>query len=182
MQRKIMILYMYDGTYNESVIVDKSLTLQSENRETTIIDANGGNKGIDITADECVISGFTIRNCWNTGIDISPSSNSNIITDNIIHSVTGGSDTDGIEVTISSYNVISNNEIFDCDDEGIEIDGSSHNTVTKNTIYSVTGEAIDVRGSLYNYIANNTIYSNGNYGIRLGRSWSGEPVVWGVFT
>ncbi|KAF5433087.1 copper-binding protein (NosD) [Candidatus Methanophagaceae archaeon] len=36
-----------------------------------------------------------------------------------------------------------------------------------------------MRGSLYNYIANNTIYSNGNYGIRLGRSWSGEPVVWG---
>ncbi|KAF5433088.1 Right handed beta helix region [Candidatus Methanophagaceae archaeon] len=74
-----------------------------------------------------VFSGFTIRNCWNTGIDISPSSNSNTITDNIIHSVMGGSDTDGIEVTISSYNVISNNEIFDCDDEGIEKTG--HRTI-----------------------------------------------------
>ncbi|KAF5433089.1 Pectin methylesterase [Candidatus Methanophagaceae archaeon] len=39
-------IYVYDGTYNESVIVDKSLRLQGENRETTIIDACGGNKGI----------------------------------------------------------------------------------------------------------------------------------------
>ncbi len=122
-------IYVYPGTYNESVVVDKSLTLQGENREITIIDADGGNKGIEITANDCVISGFTIKNCLDTGIDISPSSNSNTITDNIVHSVTGGSDCDwdGIEVTISSYNVISNNEIFDCDDEGIEKTG--HRTI-----------------------------------------------------
>ena len=59
-------IFVYNGTYDESVVVDKSLTLQGENRETTIIDACGGNKGIEITADECVISGFTIRNCWDT--------------------------------------------------------------------------------------------------------------------
>ncbi|NOQ33077.1 MAG: hypothetical protein GQ567_02600 [Methanosarcinales archaeon] len=174
-------IYVYAGIYNECLIVCKSLILQGENREATIVDANGGNKGIEITANDCAISGFTIRNCLDTGIDISSSSNSNTITDNIIHSVTGGSncDWDGIEVTISSYNVISNNKIFDCDDEGIELDGSSYNIVINNTIYSNTEVGIDVRGSLHNYIANNTIYSNGEPGISLGRSWSTEPVVWG---
>jgi parallel beta-helix repeat protein len=58
-----------------------------------------------------------------------------MIANNTVHSIIGGSDCDGIEVTISSYNVISDNEIFDCDDEGIELDGSSHNTITNNTSF-----------------------------------------------
>ena len=172
-------IIVYGGIYYECLIIYKSLILQGENRETTIVDANGSSRGIEITADDCVISGFTIRNCWDTGIKLSSSSNGSTITNNIIHSIIGSSDTDGIEVTISSHNVISNNEIFDCDDEGIEFDGSSYNTVTNNTIHSITEDAIDVRGSSYNHIANNTIYSNGNHGISLGRSWDVEPVIWG---
>ena len=215
-------IIVYNGTYEENVVLEKSLTLQGEDRENTIIDNSSGN-GVQITADNCVIQGLTIRSCEDSGIAIYSSSNNiisnniitlngrhgikfrnssdntiinnsifsnddkgislhhhsnnNTIANNTVHSIIGGSDCDGIEVTISSYNVISDNEIFDCDDEGIELDGSSHNTITKNTIYSNTEVGIDVRGSLYNYIANNTIYLNGGNGIDLVRSWDTEPVV-----
>jgi parallel beta-helix repeat protein len=165
-------IYVYAGIYDECLIVYKSLMLQGENRETTIIDANGGNKGIEITANDCVISGFTIRNCWDTGIKPASSSNGSIITNNIIHSIIGSSDTDGIEVTISSHNIISNNEIFDCDDEGIEMDGSSHNTITFNDIYLNGGDGIKLKNSSNNTITNNNISLNDETGMDIEDSSS----------
>ncbi|CAD6495085.1 MAG: hypothetical protein EMLJLAPB_01175 [Candidatus Argoarchaeum ethanivorans] len=35
------MIFVHSGIYNETAIVDRSLTLQGENREATIIDANG---------------------------------------------------------------------------------------------------------------------------------------------
>jgi len=48
---------------NSLVITQNGLTLQGENKDTTIIDGgNSGNRVIIVEADNVVISGFTIRN------------------------------------------------------------------------------------------------------------------------
>ena len=160
-------IFVHSGMYNETVIVNRSLTLQGENRETTIIDANGGDRGIEITADDCVLSGFTIWKCWDTGIELS-SSNENMITNNVIHSMISGSDCDGIKLDESSHNVISNNKIFDCGGEGIETDWSSHNIIINNTVISC-GTGIELWNFDRSNITNNTVNSCSS-GIQIGYS------------
>lgn len=38
-------VFVYSGTYNENVVVDKTITLQGEDRNLTIIDSGGGGCG-----------------------------------------------------------------------------------------------------------------------------------------
>ena len=56
-------VYVRSGTYYEHVSIGKSLTLQGEDRETTIIDGGGSGKVVYVSSTNNVtISGFTIRN------------------------------------------------------------------------------------------------------------------------
>ena len=81
-------VFVYDDSspYYENVVVDKSINLIGEDRDTTVIDGNMSGDVVYIFADWVNISGLTIRNGgldWgDSGIDIS--SNSNTISDNII--------------------------------------------------------------------------------------------------
>jgi len=58
-------IYVRAGTYYENLIVDKSLTLEGENRDTTIIDGGGNGDVIRVAADYITITGFTITNSGN---------------------------------------------------------------------------------------------------------------------
>jgi len=55
-------IFVYNGTYFENVVVDKSLILTGEDRNTTIINGDGSRAGVSINAGNCVISGFTVKN------------------------------------------------------------------------------------------------------------------------
>ena len=50
------------GVYIENIIISKSLTLQGEDRETTIIDGGESGSVIHITASHVMVRGFTVRN------------------------------------------------------------------------------------------------------------------------
>ena len=52
------IIFVYSGTYNESVLVNKQIKLIGENRDNTIIAATG--YAINITANNVEILQFTI--------------------------------------------------------------------------------------------------------------------------
>jgi parallel beta-helix repeat protein len=54
-------IYVHAGTYVENLVVRKSLTLVGENRSTTVIDGDGSADIIRVSADGCMISGFTIQ-------------------------------------------------------------------------------------------------------------------------
>jgi len=75
-------IYVYNGTYCENIIANKSINLVGENKEITIVDGNNGKFVFNITADHVNVSGFTIRN-GSLGIKIFNTSD-NIITDNIV--------------------------------------------------------------------------------------------------
>lgn len=55
-------IYVFEGIYNESVIIEKSVTLIGENRDRTIIDASKDGTVILIEASNVVVKNFTIRN------------------------------------------------------------------------------------------------------------------------
>lgn len=65
-------VYVYSGNYDK-IKIDKSITLQGENKDTTIIDGNRARFVVDITADEVHFTGFRVINGW-IGIFVNSSS------------------------------------------------------------------------------------------------------------
>jgi len=55
-------LFVYNGIYNENVIIDKSLKINGENQVSTIIDGSGIGNVFEIISDNVIISNVTIRN------------------------------------------------------------------------------------------------------------------------
>ena len=173
------VIYVRAGTYYENVVINKTISLIGENKNTTIIDGNATGSPIHITANSVNISGFKIRNSkfeyLYAGIRIDNSSNNNI-TDNIIIN-----NLDGIFLTHSTNNTISNNIIVNNDWNGIhlkynsdynkisfnrisggregirvEVD-SDHNEFFQNELTNFEWIAIDLLGSSRNLIRENTL-------------------------
>ena len=72
-------IYVRAGTYNENVVVNKSVSLVGENRATTIIDVEGRwatpyYGAVQVIVNNVKISGFTIRNSPDAGIALLRSS------------------------------------------------------------------------------------------------------------
>ena len=64
-------VYVRAGTYFENVVVNKTVSLVGENRENTIIDGNGTYWGVmKVTADNTLVTGFTVKNSNRFGIQI----------------------------------------------------------------------------------------------------------------
>jgi len=146
--------------------VKKSISLQGENKVTTIIDGSNTSNGVDITANDVTVSGFTIQNCYNnekqnmtSGILLS--STHNIIIDNIF-----SQDLNGIS-NIRNYslpprtgwNTISHNQFTD-NNVGINFGNESNDTITANTI-SQSNIGIMLLGALNTNISFNFISENG---------------------
>jgi len=112
------------GTYSEHVSVYKSLNLQGEDRDTTIIDGGGSRNVVYITANWVNITGFTVRNGEN-GIRISYYSSGNIISGNNITNNYIGIGLESSENSISGNNITNNNY-------GIIFYSSSSNNVLRN--------------------------------------------------
>ncbi|MFH1100991.1 MAG: S8 family serine peptidase [Methanobacteriota archaeon] len=140
-------VFVYNGTYYEHIIIDESIDIIGQNKETTIIDGqNEQDNAVKITADWVNISGFTIQNTtYDSGF---PS---------IYYA---GIKIDNVEYNIIEGNIIKNN------DYGITIRCSSNNIVTKNIIKfnNMCGVYFDTFISnppiIENYIYHNNFYNN----------------------
>jgi parallel beta-helix repeat protein len=67
-------IFVRAGTYYENVIVDKSISLIGENRETTIIDANNEGTVVSVSKDNVKITGFNITNSGDFELGVTPPS------------------------------------------------------------------------------------------------------------
>ncbi|MEA1895631.1 MAG: S-layer protein domain-containing protein [Euryarchaeota archaeon] len=156
------------GTYCENVVVYKSLTLQGEDRTTTIIDGNGIETVVRIASDGTTITGFTIQNggrLWedkDAGIEIN--SDYNTLSENIITNSTRGILFGG-NFNIVSKNVIENNYAI-----GIHLDDSSNNTITENAVTNNSWDGINLHSSYNNTISENIVTHNIECGINLNPS------------
>jgi parallel beta-helix repeat protein len=167
-------VFVYSGTYHIggylNILINRSINLIGENRETTILD---GEKRpiklvevlgpiIDIRANGATVSGFTIKNSGDydiadSGIAIRGSYNNisgNIISNNncgiILFYPYGPVD----------YNIISDNIFVDNVEYGMVISGTQHTIVSDN---------------VFN---NNGVWLSGSYNTFLNNSVNGKPLIY----
>lgn len=154
-------IYVQSGTYYETLVVDKSITLIGAGKDITIIDCKDVSKAdhvdiVLITADNCTISGFKITNT-----DVS-------------------SDVIGIHIK-SSNNTISNNTIS-YTSQGVYITGDSkNNNVSLNNIIN-NQEGIALRLSDNNNISKNDLSLNSLCGISVESASHGNIISWNTFS
>ena len=184
-------VFVYDDSspYYENVVVDKSIQLVGENRESTVIDGSGSRDVVDIENDWVEIKGFTIRNSGSNhssrdagvkvrsnntdisnniiisnnryGIFLDSSSHDTTIFDNNISSNYNY----GISIYYSSYNTISYNVINSNNHDGIWLDFSHNNTISNNIITSNNLDGICLRSCNHNNIISGNDISHAETGI-----------------
>ena len=171
------------GTYNEQLIINKSIALQGVSRDNTFITGSGltGNL-ITIRANYVTITGFTINGASSTSVGIYFDNysfiniNNNLIKNNkdygisYIHSAPiiednniENNSSSGIKVAINGAGVIRNNSIVS-NLHGIRTYGDSCPEINGNNI-SNNNTGIFCRESATPIISYNTISNNTGYGI-----------------
>jgi parallel beta-helix repeat protein len=152
------------GPYYENVVMDKSLILQGEGRDTTIIDGSGRGDVVRVIANGCILSNFSIIGSGSSpycyGIKII--SNNNVISDNNVSFNSNG-------VSVSSFNNTLVNNIC-CNSSngiGIRLESSSHDNLLENNYASNNVYGIVVFNSSNNTLINNINILNVLEGILL---------------
>ncbi|UCF50489.1 MAG: PKD domain-containing protein [Thermoplasmatales archaeon] len=170
------IIYVHSGTYSETIIINKSITLTGEGSSTTTISGSGDHT-IKITSNNVSISGFKIQNTMGSyyclyldsisDCEISNnhvkngghgaylrSSNNNYIIDNIIEN-----NNVGIYFSNSDINSIQSNNIKSNNANGIFLNSQS----SGNTIY-LNDFSNNLDSNAKDYGSNNWDYNEeGNY-------------------
>jgi len=168
-------IFVYPGTYQESLIVETPLILIGENSTTTIIDGGGVGHVVTLTAGHSTISGFTITHSKMkfplAGVYIASDSNivSNcILTDNFY----------GMQLGYGTgYNLILNNTIFHNGRCGIYFNHSSNNRLIGNLVRDqpVNGFGL-FEFSNNNSIIGNTLMQNMYSGVNIRESYDNQVI------
>lgn len=183
-------VFVSSGTYEENLVVNKTISLIGEDAHNTIIDGSGLDHVVNVTAQGVTLTGFTIRNSHpdysgiylhalsdtttisgnnltnnNFGIWFQNSGNNNV-TANILSDNFGG-----VYMAHSRENLICRNIITKSTGSfGIRLEKSSNlNIITENTIINNTYTGIFLSSSEVNQIIGNLI-SNNQEGIMLSQS------------
>jgi parallel beta-helix repeat protein len=183
-----------DGTYIENVVVDKALTIKSENGfATTLVQAASTTADVfRVTAEAVTIDGFTVSGATSMGkagihlygysasgciiennlcagnsygIALDPAGSDNLITNNTCAS----NGRYGIELMNTVDNIIAGNTVCDHTQSsgyGLYLaDNADGNSVTENTCYS-NNYGIRVKNADSNTIFKNSVSGN-NYGLEI---------------
>jgi parallel beta-helix repeat protein len=172
-------IYVLSGTYQEKVIVNKTINLVGEDKINTIIDGmqQPGNV-IYLKASWVSVTGFTITQ-GEGGVHVFSGQNNtisgNLFVDNGFGVILEGSHENNvinnnmtsmmysIFLTSSTSNQIEGNAITNNGDDAIFLTSSSHNDLIDNEIYNNFDiDGIRLSSSNNNDILNNTIFSNIN--------------------
>jgi len=149
-------IFVSAGTYYETVVINKSINLHGEDRDTTIIDGNGSGDVVNITANWVSISGFTMRNSGidegeiNSCLSLYGSSYSNISYCTIVNNLCG--------IHLSSTN---NDIIYHCKISNnavgvIMLTSNNNSSIIDNIITNNTFIGVE----LYKYNENNIVSDN----------------------
>ena len=163
-------IFVYNGTYYENLVINKSLSLVGQDRDSTIINGQEAGLVVSITANNVNINGFTVQNSthgpppYNSGILIDHSSDNNISYNNV-----EGND-HGIYLLSSNDNVVSGNDVAFNTYHGIHLDDSRGNLVSGNNVLLNNNDGIYLHYSHENTIASNNASFNSFHGIYLFRS------------
>jgi len=175
-------IQVWEGTYEETIAIDKIVTIKGNGTTSTTIDGGGSDDVVTASAHHVNLSGFKIKNSKASGSGIY--SEKNYTTFEKLN-LTGNYY--GIYLKNSKKNTVKNNEVYANTKAGINLDFSNENLITenilkknedgiallfsfgneihKNTALDNTDDGIDIDpGSQYNKISNN-IASKNDFGI-----------------
>ncbi len=153
------IIYVQNGTYQESVAVTKRLILIGIGNP--VVDARENDSAIRIASGGTLLQGFHATNSSETGIEIA--SDDNIIIANLANR----NDYSGIGLDGACNNTIVGNILSNNNVSGIELDQSYGNTIKGNLERYSGDTGIELEKSNGNVIADNTVTDNDNDGIEL---------------
>ena len=157
---------VWEGTYYENVIVNKSVSLIGNGLKDTRID--GGRSQykdvVEIIADRVNISGFSIFNSYDSGINIR--SNNNTVSD-VICSDCGGY---GILVNYADNNTLINCECHTVGNVGIYLLRSDNNSLHNVNCHDNNIDGIRLYRSENNTITQASSCDNKQFGIWLDQS------------
>ena len=183
-------IFVQNGTYNERLIINKSINLIGASNENTIISYNLSNESgeidiIKIIAEKCKIEKLNIIDQSNSSeiIGINIDSSDNYIYNNHIQGTSRGlyigrdsinnnissnifkNNTYGIYVYVSYNNIIYNNNIVN-NFNGIRMVNSENNMAFNNNIKSNQQGILTCCGSGNNYIYSNNFIENNEWNAR----------------
>lgn len=182
-------IFVEDGTYIETLTINKAIQLIGENKNNTVIDGNHTQNIIRITVNKAKIANFTLQNSGfgYSGIYIYQASQCNI-TDIIMTNCYYGIQLYNCNKSTIQTSIISNcqygirlynsteNNILNItameNENGIHLDESHKNTIQNNTVSSNTANGIYLYASSNNTISGNEIKANKARGIRLHNSFN----------
>jgi parallel beta-helix repeat protein len=142
------------GTYTETLVINKTLTLMGSGKNVTTIKGNNLKPVITIEANSALVSGFTIQN-GSSGISLS-GYNSSVISNNAIVF----NKEFGIVIKDSANNLISNNVVFKNNYAGIWLNNSDTNRISNNTVTFHENVSLHNQGIWLEYSSNNIIDGN----------------------
>jgi parallel beta-helix repeat protein len=168
-------IIVYEGVYDETIYINKSIDIFGEDRDITIIDGSNTGSVITISATGVDVSTFTIRNSGSdrldSGVFLTTSSGSSKIVDNIITNCVLG-----IYVNQSDNNVLAQNQIYDTSN-GTFLISSNQNSIEYNDFYENDYNGIFLNETCSNNeIKFNQIYSNQIHGIYLNDQCSDNNI------
>jgi len=157
-------VFVYDDSspYVENIVVDTSISLLGEEKNTTVIDAAYKGNGVNITAVDVTIAGFTIQNGNDSGIYLS--SNYTRIMDNIVSdnyygiSNVNHRNLSFPEASSRGHYTITNNQIIR-NGAGIYFANETNSTVSGNII-SQSDFGMTLMGTVNDNISFNIISEN----------------------
>lgn len=127
-------IFVYEGVYNETILIDKCIKIIGENKNSTIINGMYYEKIVHIIADNVVFSGFTVKN------------------------------SNGFKGNAAVYVENDNTTISNCiiyrTRTGIIVD-NSNNTNIENCLFHTNGEGIWIKYSHFVNIKNSELCYNG---------------------
>ena len=136
-------IFVHAGTYRERVVVNKTVSLIGEDKHNTIIDWNGTGSVVHVTADNTIITNFTLTLASretaypDSGIFLDYSSGHNISNNIIIGNY------HGLNLLESSGDTITGNDITNNED-GIYLSESSNNSIYHNNFINNTKQVDDL--------------------------------------
>jgi len=181
-------IFIFNGIYNETIIINKSISIIGESNDKTIINYKGNQSQeigiITLLAENCTIDCININNPYeknnilgivvksskntlinnsisntNKGIFIDSNYNENSINNTIILNNISNNNY-GLHVTYSNNNNISNNNIYYNQKYGIYLQNSNNNIICYNNYIQNDDYALRIKGSRNNEIYKNQISFN----------------------
>jgi len=174
------VIQVYPGTYYENIVVNVSIKLTSvQGYHDTIIDGNQTGIPLIINADDCEISGFTIKNpgdsfehisCASLRADSCNFSNNMVVMKKVYHADTKSA----VEAAEGTNNVISDNIIVldhhnPLIESGVLVRDNAYNTEIKRNNISKFAIGVKVERKCNDTrVFKNHIYNNSNAIISYG--------------